>query len=44
MTALGYDQDPTELILSQIKLQKKNSEKNLEKIPYAYFQVEYLQK
>jgi hypothetical protein len=44
MTAVGYDLDPTELILSQLKLENSLSGKNLTKTPHAYFQVEYQQK
>jgi hypothetical protein len=42
MSGVGYEQDPTELILSQLRLEQAQSSAGLAKLPHAYFQVEYM--
>jgi hypothetical protein len=44
MSGVGYEQDPTDLILSQLRLERSLSGKSLSKPPHAYFQVEYMAK
>jgi hypothetical protein len=44
MSTVGYEQDPTEMILSQLRLEHSQTTAGMPKPPHAYFQVEYLAK
>lgn len=42
MNRIGYDQDTTELILSQLRLEQAQSTAGVPKPPHSYIQVEYM--
>ena len=44
MTTVGYEQDPIEMILSQMRLENSQTTTGMPKPPHVYFQVEYMAK
>jgi hypothetical protein len=42
MSRIGYEQDTTELILSQLRLEQAQSAAGVPKPPHSYIQVEYM--